>query len=119
MKVVHAIPRRLQVFDDRAIGGGYDDGSIVSYLKEFTLVAYGGGDDLTTLDTSDTYYISIAIDPKVGPDPVNFGSFEFGGITYNMGNVNTYGTPEGLPAHGIFSTLYTEVAFTFNPLNLS
>src|SRR5262249_38960822 len=81
--------------------------------------------DTTKLDSSGpiTYYISAAIVPKVGPavKPGQFGSFKINGQTFTDSVGMQYGTPPldalfpDLPTHGIYSTYYAEIGFTFDP----
>lgn len=76
-----------------------------------------------TLDTSKTYYISAAIEPKLAlsTPPPNIGSFTLNGTTYTTANMN-WGDPPAnvadtasgnLPTHGEFPTYYAEIAFHF------
>ena len=107
------------------VGGTYDTGTetIVTSSNQFDLVAYGGGRKFVL---NDDYFISIALTPQVGPALVDFGSFSFGGITYDMYDM-VYGIPPienadflqptdagDLSPHGVFPTLYAEYQFNFS-----
>lgn len=118
---VQALPTlQLDIVD-----GTYDSGTqtIVTTSNQFDLVAYGGG---RKFNLNDDYFISIALTPQVGPALVDFGSFTFGGITYDMYDM-VYGIPPiedtaflqpadqgDLSPHGIFPTLYAEYQFNFS-----
>lgn len=118
------------------IGGSYDDATdtVISTDSTFTLVAYGKADDDTStggepsVDLTETYYISIALVPS-DETLASFGSFDFNGTTYDIGDA-TFGNPppDGLttnpndklsPHEGIFPTWYIEVAFTYDPTQTS
>jgi hypothetical protein len=71
---------------------------------------------------SDTYYVSIAVTPQVGPTGVDLGSFTFNGSTVNVTSDMTYGNPPletlatlqgfdpgDLSSHGIFPTYYYQI----------
>lgn len=113
----HAIPT-LQL---DVSGGTYDMATetIVSAGDSFTLYAYLDPNSCNT--TSDFYYISAAIVPKVSTD-LHVGTFVFDGqaiITDDM----TYGLPPleqilakdpgDLPKHDIFLTYFSEFEFQF------
>jgi len=116
-----ALPNlQLDIIDGVYVGGTEE--TIVTSSDDFTLVAYGLS---STASLTTDYYISIAITPQTGPTLVDFGSFVFGGVTYDMNNV-VYGTPpiensaflqttdpKDLAPHGVFPTLYAEFAFNF------
>ena len=63
------------------------------------------------------YYISAAIVPKVLEPGADLGSFTFGGVTVDVTDDMTFGTPpiatvdKDLASHGIFETYYAEFAF--------
>ena len=109
------------------LNGVYDDttDTIVATSDQFTLYALLIPDQDTTL--ADTFYISAAITPKIGPADSDLGSFTFNGTTIDVTADMVYGTapieadlthdPGDLPKHGIFETFYTEFAFTFDPNN--
>jgi hypothetical protein len=107
------------------VGGVYDNDTetVVTSSNQFSLVAYGGG---RKLDLNDDYFISIAVTPQIGPDLVDFGSFSFGGMTYDMYDM-VYGVPPiensnflqphdggDLSPHGIYPTMYAEYDFNFS-----
>jgi hypothetical protein len=101
------------------IGGVYDTNTatIVTAEDAVTLVAYGNKDRRIVI-TGD-YYVSFALYPGVAVG-VDFGTFDFAGVTYDTGDM-VFGTPAvdiaannlGLATHGIFPTLFNEVAFKF------
>ncbi len=110
-------------------GGTYDPvhQDIITDQKVFTLYAFGtpGGSVTETELLTETYHLSIAIAPKIGPDPVNFGSFVLDGVTRDINDM-IFGTPpveldmtsatdpKDVSSHGIFETFYLETSFTFN-----
>jgi hypothetical protein len=113
------------------IGGYYDDvtDTIISNGPTFQLVALltpEGGDDVDAL-LDDTYYISAAITPQVGPVSSSIGSFTFDGTPVSATSGMNYGTPpldlvEGHPdaqlgGHGIYPTFYSEFEFQFSAAN--
>lgn len=120
-------------------GGTYDPATQ-------TIVAPGGAFELFAILTprarasqsdidallNTTYYVSVALTPKVGPTGSDLGSFTFGQTgstqTYSATSSLVYGTPPieamqattdpgDLPGHGIYETYFTEFAFTFSPLD--
>lgn len=116
------------------IGGGVYDPvteTIVTPSGPFTLYAYLIPDPAPgpTALLGDTYYISAAIAPQVGPAASSLGSFTFNGTTVNVTSDMTFGTPPieaaplhqagDLPKHGIYNTYYKEFAFQFNDANQS
>ncbi len=106
------------------VDGYYDNSTetVVTGSNQFSLVAYGVNG---SINIDNEYFISIAVTPQIGPVLVDFGSFEFGGITYDM-NSMVYGTPPveaaflqekdggDLGPHNVYPTLFTEVEFKFN-----
>lgn len=111
---------QLDIIDGVYLGG--TEQTIVTGSDDFTLVAYGLNG---SVDLASDYYISIAITPQSGPTLVDFGSFVFGGVTYEMNDV-VYGHPpientafmqpkdaKDLSPHGVFPTLYAEFEFNF------
>lgn len=111
-------------------GGSYDfsTDTIVAADNTFTLYAYLIPNSSNLL--SDTYYISAAIAPKIGPVDANIGSFKFNGTTINATSDMTYGVPpletitslqgwdsKDLPKHGIFPSYFSEFGFQFNSAN--
>lgn len=105
------------------IGGGEYDlatETIVTSDDAFTLYAYGNG-----VDTAESHYISIALTPQSGPDPVAFGSFEFAGTTYDIDNMSfgnppfedyMHKDPKDLSSHGVYETHFLEIEFLFSDL---
>ncbi|HSL23620.1 MAG TPA: choice-of-anchor N protein [Vicinamibacterales bacterium] len=100
----------------------------------FAILTPKGGASQTEIDAllNTTYYVSIALTPKVGPAPADLGSFTFGQTgsvnTYSATSSLVYGTPpiesmgavsdpNDLPGHGIYDTYFAEFAFTFSPLD--
>lgn len=105
------------------LGGTYDSGSgtIIASGNPLTLVAlYDSSQPLAT----SSFFISAAIVPKTS-DINSFGSFSINGTTYSGADGNVrFGTPPVsavspnlLPDHGIFPTVYAQIGFSFNPLN--
>lgn len=119
-----AVPT-LQIDIDGATYVAGDEESVVTTETVFDLYALGTpGGNTSAADLLETiYYLSVAIIPQIGPDPVDFGSFTANGVTYDVGDM-TYGTPpldlytdspeSGLPPHGIFETYYLQLAFNFD-----
>lgn len=111
------------------IGGKYDPvtQTTIASDSDFTLVALltpKPTDNLTAL-LNDTYYISAALMPKVGPAHMDVGSYTWNGTHYNSTADMTFGTPplEGLNAvydtgdfndPNIFPTFFNEFAFQFS-----
>ncbi len=111
---------QLDIIDGVYVGGTEE--TIVTTSDDFTLVAYGLDG---SINLASDYYISIAITPQSGPTLVDFGSFVFGGVTYDMNDV-VYGyppientaflqpkDPKDLSSHSVFPTLYAEFEFNF------
>ncbi len=107
------------------VDGYYDNSTetVVTGSNQFSLVAYGVNG---SIDINDDYFISIAVTPQIGPVLVDFGSFKFGNVTYDMTSM-VYGTPPventaflqekdggDLSPHDVYPTLFTEVGFKFN-----
>lgn len=108
-------------------GGSYDQASetIVTGADSFTLYAYGKASGGKQIDVNEYHYISVAITPQIGPDPVDFGSFLVGGVSYDFTNPDVvYGVPpleenldkdkHDLPTHGIYPTFFLELEFLFD-----
>jgi len=131
VRPAHAVP--LLQLDLR--GGVYDpvtetivaDGGEFELFALLTPKANATAADIQAL-LADTYYISVALTPPVGPTDVNLGSIEFGGTSVAVTGDMTYGTPPleafmvlqghdsgDLAKHGIFPTFFWEFAFTFDP----
>jgi len=122
----HAVPS-LQL---TIAGGTYDASTqtMVASSDPFTLYAFLVPDANAPL--TDTYYVSVAISPAIGPAPANLGSFDFNSTTYDVTSDLTYGTapidaldqgqdPGDLAKHGIFPTYFTQIGFTFSAANQS
>ncbi len=118
------------------LGGSYDSADESVFLETGglgQLAAYctpkneANGNDCLSLE----HFVSIAILDQNGDSVItgtDFGSFTFGGITYgNGGSPLIFGTPPlettggdqssdpgDLPSHGVYETLFTEVAFNFS-----
>jgi hypothetical protein len=123
------------------IGGVYDEATqtIVSQGPSFQLVAVlspGGSkgnnpnqaDDTSVADLlANTYYISAAMTPQVGPAGTTSGSFAFNGSTVNATGGMDYGIPPlddydanndaHLAPHDIFPTYFSEFSFQFDAAN--
>ena len=108
-------------------GGSYDlaTETIVTDADAFTLYAYGKASGGKSVDVNEFHYISVAITPQIGPDPVDFGSFIFGGTSYDINNPDVvWGVPpleenldkdkHDLPTHGIYPTFFLEIEFLFD-----
>ena len=106
-------------------GGSYDltTETIVTDASSFTLYAYARATGNKAIDVNETHYLSIALTPQTGPDPVPFGSFDFEGSTYDIDNM-VYGNPpledeldrdaHDLQSHSIYDTFFLEYAFQFS-----
>jgi hypothetical protein len=109
------------------LGGYYDDvtKTIIASDEDFVLVASLQPTGPTPLLT-ETFYISAAVYPKVGPVGAPLGSFTWDGTPYNVTSDLTYGNPPldlydplfdggDYPDHapGVFPTYFTEFAFNF------
>lgn len=77
------------------------------------------------ISPTDTFYIAAALEKGPGDGSVNDlgplsnsaisgGSFVFGGSTVNVSGDMAYGTPNGLPTHGEYSTFFKEFSFIFS-----
>lgn len=123
-------------------GGLYDldTETIVGISDPFTLYAILTPRENATADQiaallADTYYISVALTPRIGPPGESLGSFEFdgptvvGGGTVDVTADMTYGVPpleangtavfdaNDLSRHAIFETYFSQFAFTFDAAN--
>ena len=97
-------------------GGVYNwaDETVYNSTDPFTLYALA-----KTASTEGTsYYISIAIVPKTSDTALpGFGSFSFGGTTYDASSGWLFGVPPvdaligDIPTHGLYPTLFLEVSF--------
>lgn len=116
-------------------GRTYDASSqtIMSTSTNFTLYALLDPNRYNKLD--DTYFISAAVVPKVGPTNQDLGTFIFNGTTVNVTDGMVYGVPPidtfvgllpaetqpkdsgDLPKHDIFFTYFSEFGFHFSSAN--
>jgi len=104
-------------------GGVYDPvtQTTVASTNPFNLVAlYDTNHPETNPTDPVTAFISAAIIPKTAAGSI--GSFKIDGVTYGDGGIALgFGTPPvdaafpNLPPHGIFPTLFAELAFAFSP----
>ncbi len=107
-------------------GGTYDPGTQTIITKDptFTLYALLVPDGNKTFCCTDSYFISIALVPPLST-ATSLGSFFFDGTTINVtGDMELDSPPidafaqtfDGgdLPPHGIFPTLFREIAFLFD-----
>jgi hypothetical protein len=75
---------------------------------------------------ADTYYLSVALTPQIGPVNSSLGSFSVNGTSYNATSGMTYGVPPmesvfglmphdpgDLAQHGLYPTFFVEQAFQF------
>ena len=112
------------------LGGVYDSATqtMISTANVFTLEAYLIPDSKASLD--DTYFISAAVFPQVGPPGEDLGSFSFNGQTIGVTSGMDYGAPPieslaitqprdsgDLQTHDIFPTYFTQFGFKFNSAN--
>ena len=111
------------------VNGTYDPvtQTTISGGPDFTLIALltpRATSNLTAL-LNDTYYISAALMPKVGPAHSIVGNYSWNGTNYDATAGMTFGTPpmEGLNATfdagdlndpNIFPTFFNEFAFQFS-----
>ena len=115
--------------------GWYDFGTqtIIASANPFMLYAVatpnGEGQGANyTLERllSETFYISLAVVPQVGPVGANLGSFTVNGdqidvtaeMTYGVPPIEEYAALQGfdrgdLQGHGIYPTYFTQFAFQF------
>lgn len=113
------------------LNGTYDASpgveTIMATSDPFTLYAYLIPDQNATL--GDTYYLSAAVHPTVGPLGQNLGSFSIDGVPFAVTSDMVYGNPPidvfagqnhdagDLSPHGIFPTYFLQIAFTFDANN--
>lgn len=100
--------------------------TVVTTSKTFTLrtLATPIGDLSQTEILNETFYISIALIPRVSQGgPFNAGSFVVDGNTIQADTTLTFGNPPvdaatgtELPSHDIFPTYYKEIAFAYSSL---
>ena len=111
-------------------GGTYDSvtQTIIASGDPFTIYAYLIPDKNALL--TDTYYISAAVNPAVGPGGATLGSFTFNGSPVNVTSNMVYGVAPidafaqsfdagDLGQHGVFPTWFAQFGFTFNASNTS
>ncbi|MBI1823365.1 MAG: choice-of-anchor N protein [Nitrospirae bacterium] len=107
------------------LGGTYDSSTqtIVSSSPSFKLYAYLIPDSKALL--TDTYFISVAMTPQIGPVGVDVGSFQLNGNTVLATADMVYGTPPidsytqasdpgDLSTHSIYPTYFQQYAFNFD-----
>ena len=106
-------------------GGTYDlaDETIITTDSAFTLYAYATPGNVSVEDIlADTYYLSIAVTPKL-TDATDLGTIYVNGTAIDVTADMIFGTPPldviyknmDLPSHDIYETYYAEIAFTFDP----
>jgi hypothetical protein len=116
-------------------GGTYDaaDETIVIDADTFTVYAYAtpSGNVRSSSILGRTHYLSVALTPETGPAGASVGSFTVNGTTYDATADMTYGVPPieangtaghdggDLGRHGIYSTHFVEIPFTFSAANRS
>jgi hypothetical protein len=111
------------------IGGHYDEATetIVSDGPSFTLVALLTLGSHQSFNPLDSYFVSAAITPQVGPTASTIGNYTWNGTNYRVTQDMTYGTPplEGLHGdatrdpgdlspHGTYPTFFNEFEFQFS-----
>jgi hypothetical protein len=108
--------------------GYYDDvtDTIISADNSFVLIAALQPLNPATPVPTTTFYISAAVQPRVGPADLPIGSFTWNGTPYDVTDDMVYGTPPleyfldhdpgDIPDHtpGVFPSFFTEFAFQFN-----
>jgi len=111
-----SLPLQLDISD-----GTYDTATKTIFASgdQFTLYALIDSTKENKFNPNDEFYISAALVPdpnaQPGTDP---GSFKFGSETIDVNSDMIYGTPAGLPTHGIFDTDYWESdPFMIKPAN--
>jgi hypothetical protein len=123
MSTAQSIPTlQLDIAGGTYIGG--DEESTITNDPVFTLYAYATPGNVSAADIlSETYYLSVALSPKVS-SPGSLGSFTVNGTVINATGDMNYGTPPLgatanplLGSHDIFDTYYSEFAFQFDPAN--
>ncbi len=109
---------------DITTGSTYDAATqtLVATTDPFGIRALVDTDGGNGVNLGSSFYLSVAITPKVGgaltPD-ANFGSFTVNGVTYSASSFMQFGNPpvdatdKDLAGHGIFDTWYAEIAFNF------
>ena len=120
------------------IAGGiydYSTETIIATNDPFDLYALLTPKENATQDEIDalldqTYYISIALIPKVEPPGGDYGTIDFDAMTINVTGDMVYGSAPletvlsmqgwdsgDLPKHGVFETYFAEESFTFTATN--
>jgi hypothetical protein len=116
-------------------GGHYDaatqtivaDGPVFTLSAILTPKQNASQADINAL-LGDTYYVSAAVSPQYGPAGGTLGSFTFNGVSTDVTQDMTYGTPPldtlgldsdpgDLAPHGVYPTYFQEFAFQFSPMN--
>lgn len=100
------------------LGGIYDEvsESIVTDADRFTVQAYATrqGRSFTKSEILDAvYYVSFAVTTPDGRPVGDFGTLSVDGVEIGIGDT-TYGTPDGLPPHGVYAAHHYETAFRFD-----
>jgi len=109
-------------------GGTYDLSTETIIAQNDPFMLYALLKPTSGAPLTDTYYISAALVPKTGPDPLpGGGSFTFAGTTIDVTKDMVYGVPPletnlsydhgDLAKHGIFLTYFAEFSFQFNASN--
>jgi len=114
------------------LGGYYDPvtATVIASDEDFVLIA--AFQPTSGIVSPETFYISAAVYPRVGPADQPIGSFTWNGTPYDVTDDLSYGNPPleladlgfdpgDYPDHtpGIFPTFFAEFAFTFNPAQRS
>jgi hypothetical protein len=116
-------------------GGSYDaaDETIVTSADSFTVYAYATptGNARRSSIVGRTYYLSIALTPETRRSGADLGSFTVNGTVYDATADMTFGVPPieasgrttydggDLARHGIYSTHFVQIPFTFSAANRS
>lgn len=116
-------------------GGRYDRSSetIVTSADAFTVYAYAtpSGNVRSSSILGTTFYLSVALTPETNRNGANLGSFTVNGRTYLATQDMTFGVPPietngtaahdggDLGNHGVYSTHFVEIPFTFTAANRS
>lgn len=103
-------------------GGTYDAGSETVITNDQVFTLYALLKDAGQLD--ETFYISAALSPKVGPENYDLGSFSIDGNIIDATEDMVYGNPpiednlahdgRDLSPHDIFDTFFYEHEFSFS-----
>ncbi len=111
------IPGGIYVSDfngDGLLDGPFDEGTSIK-SPNFTLQAFYQNEQNANIGNS-TFYISCALLTADG-QLLSSSTTPLANITVNGTPVNTwiYGSPNLMPAHGVFDTYYSQLAFHFSP----